>query len=157
MVDQPTPQSSRYFYCCSLPLDVGSVIRPGNWGRIMRMYTPQSSPNAWLLVRELAYELARMQSFPQKPNRFEALFLCTSEADLNEFRNTSNRHLDLGYEVELVDPNAPSHLGDWTLANMQNTDNLQVFINRAAQYWHGQDIVKPELITLSPVRITRVL
>ena len=40
---------------------------------------------------------------------------------------------------------------------MQNTDNLPVFENRATLYWQGINIVKPELVTLSPIRITRVL
>jgi len=146
-----------YFYCNSLTLGVGSIIRPGNWGRILRTYAPQSSPNPWLLTRELAYELVRVLYFPQKPSRFDCIFICLSEADLNEFRTTTNRHLDLGYEVELVDPQAPNHLGDWTLPNMQNTDDLSVFEKRATLYWQGNNIVKQELITLSPVRITRVL
>lgn len=146
-----------YFYCYSLPLEVGSVIRPGNWGRILRTYTPQSSPSPWLLTRELVYEAVRIRSFPQKPSRFDSLFVCLSETDLNEFRVSTNRHLDLGYEVELVDPQAPKHLGDWTLPNMQNTDNLLVFEQRATLYWQGTNIVKQELITISPIRITRVL
>jgi hypothetical protein len=146
-----------YFYCCSLPLEVGSVVRPGNWGRIIRTYTPQSSPNPWLLTRELIYEMVRIQSFPQKPSRFDCLFLCLNECDLTEFRTTTNRHLDLGYEVELVNPQAQNHLGDWTLPNMQNTDNLTVFENRANLYWQGNNIVKQELVTLSPIRITRIL
>jgi hypothetical protein len=70
-----------YFYCCSLPLEAGSVIRPGNWGRILRTYTPQSSRDAWLLARELVWELVRLQRFPAKPSRFEGIFLCFSEGD----------------------------------------------------------------------------
>lgn len=147
----------RYFYCYSLPLEVGSVIRPGNWGRILRTYTPQSSPNPWPLTRELTYELVRIRSFPQKPSRFDCIFLCLSEKDLGEFRATTSRHLDIGYEVELVDPDAPSHIGDWTLPNISNADNLPVFENRATLYWEGNNVVKPELITLSAIRVTRVL
>ncbi len=148
----------RYFYCYSLPLEVGSVIRPGNWGRILRTYSPQSHPNNWLLARELAYELVRVKSFPNKPSRFDCLFVCLSETELNEFRASSNRHLDLGYEVELVDPTAPSHLGDWTLANMEISDNLPVFESRASLYWQATSpIAKPEFLTQSPIRITRVL
>lgn len=149
--------SQKYFYCCSLPLEVGSIIRSGNWGRIIRTYTPQLSPNPWLLARELAYELVRVQNFPNKPSRFECIYVCLDEADLNEFRSSTNRNLDLGYEVELVDSNAPSHIGDWTLANIQNTDNLPNFESRANLYWQGGNVNKPELITLSPIRVTRVL
>jgi hypothetical protein len=158
MTDATTPPPKRYFYCCSVPVEVGSVVRPGNWGRIMRLYTPQSAPNAWILVRELAYELVRVRSFPQKPSRFDSLFVCTSEADLRDFRIGAGRLIDLCYEVELVDPAAPSHFGDRTLPNLQNTDDLQVFMNRAALYWQGASpIVKEELVTLSPIRITRAL
>jgi len=149
--------SQRYFYCYSLPLEAGSVIRPGNWGRILRTYTPQSSPNPWILTRELAYELVRVRGFPHKPSRFQSIFVCLSEADLNDFRATANRRLDLAYEVELVDPQAPRHIGDWTLPNMQNTDDLSAFENRATLYWQGSTIVKQELVTLSPIRITSVL
>jgi uncharacterized protein DUF2441 len=149
--------TQRYFYCYSLPLDVGSVIRPGNWGRILRTYTPQSSPNAWILTRELVWEVVRLRSFPDRPSRFEAIFLCLSEKDLNEFSAAAGRRLDLAYEVELVDPSAGSHTGDLTLTNIQNTDSPAVFEQRATQYWQGTNIVKPELITVSPIRITRVL
>ena len=146
-----------YFYCCSLPLQVGSIILPGNWGRIIRTYTPQSCQHPWLLTRELVYELVRVKDFPRKPSRLECLFLCMNEADLNEFRTTYNRHLDLGYEVELVDPQSPNHIADWTLPNMQNSDNLTVTENRATLYWRGENIVKQELLTVSPIRIMRVL
>ncbi len=149
--------TQRYFYCYSLPLEVGSVIRPGNWGRILRSYTPQAYPNAWVLIRELVWEEVRLRYFPDKPSRFEGIFVCLNEEDLNEFRATANRRLDLPYEVELVDPSASSHVGDLTLANMQNMDSVTVFEQRAAQYWQGTNIVKSELITVSPIRITRVL
>jgi Protein of unknown function (DUF2441) len=109
------------------------------------------------LARELVFELIRVRHFLQKPSRFESLFVCLSEVDLNEFRTTANRRLDLGYEVKLVDPEALSHLGDWTLPNMQNTDDVSVFEKRATLYWQGNTIVKQELITLSPIKITRIL
>jgi hypothetical protein len=147
----------RYFYCYSLPLEVGSVIRPGNWGRILRTYTPQSSSSPWILTRELVYELVRVRSFPKKPSRFDSIYVCFTEADLNDFKVNTNRRLDLGYEVELVNPQAPNHIGDWTLPNMQNTDDLSAFESRANLYWQGSNIVKQELITLSSIRITRVL
>lgn len=98
-----------------------------------------------------------MRDFPEKPSRFDGIFVCFSEKDIDEFRATTNRRIDLRYEVELVNPSAITHVGDWTLANMQNTDDVSVFEQRAAQYWHGSNIVKPELLTASPIRIVRVL
>jgi len=144
-----------YYYCYSLPLEPGSVIKPGNWGRILKKYTPQTSPNCWLFVRELVYESVRREAFPHKPSRFDSIFLCFTENDLIEFRDTNNRRLDIAYEIEVIDETTPSHIGDLTLANMANTDDYHVFENRARLYWQGENIVKQELITTSPIRIIR--
>lgn len=148
---------SRYYFCCSLPLEVRSVIKPGNWWRIICTYTPQTHPNSWLLAQELTIELVRREAFAAKPSRFDSLFLCMNEADLNEFMTTNRREIDLKYEVELLDPNAPSHIGDWTLYNIHPNYSYEVLRNRAQLYWEGNRIVKPEFVTLSSVRITRIL
>lgn len=148
---------SSYFYCYSLPLAAGSVINPGNWGRILRMYTQQTNAQPWVLIRELAYEGVRRQQFPAKPSRFDGLFVCETEADLKDFRMAANRRLDIGYEVELVDPSASCHRGDRTLPNLQPTDDLPTFETRAVLYWQGTSIMKPELLTLSSIRIVRQL
>lgn len=146
-----------YFYCYSLPLGAGSIINPGNWGRILRTYTQQTNPQAWVLIRELVYESVRREHFSFKPSRFDSLFLCTTEADLMTFRANTGRHLDIGYEVKLVDPQATSHLGDWGAANTQGNANVPAYENLAQTYWQAASITKPELVTTSPIRIIRVL
>ncbi len=97
-----------------MPLDAGSVVHPGNWDRILRTYSHQTFSNTWL---SLVSELVRREAFPAKPSRLHCLFLCTSQRGLSEFRAASGRLRDIGYEVELIDPRAQSHLGDWTLPN----------------------------------------
>ena len=126
-----------YFYCCSTPLAQGSVVNPGNWGRILRMYTQQGSPNPWILTRELIYELVRVRSFPAKPSRLDCLFVCMSETDLTAFRANAGRIFDIGYEVELVDPQASNHLGDWSAANSQPTANMPAYENSGAPLLAG--------------------
>ena len=132
-------------------------MEPGNWGRMLRLYTPHAQPNAWLLIRELVYEDIRGTHYPNKPSRLQSTFLCVAEADIHEFRTSYNRMFDIAYEVEVVDGNASAHVGDWTLPNMVDTDNVQVFENRAHLYWQAQSIVKQEVVTLSPVRVLRRL
>jgi hypothetical protein len=138
-------------------LATGSVIEPGNWGRMLRLYTPQAQPNSWLLVRELVYEGIRRAHYSAKPSRIVSTFLCLTESDIQEFRIQYNRNFDLMYEVEIIDQNAPRHIGDWTLPNMANTDTVQVFELRAHLYWQGNDAMKQEIVTPSPVRILRRL
>lgn len=149
--------AATYFYCFSLTLGVGSIVLPGNWGRMFLHYTPQKSPNPWTITREYIYELVRLQSFPDKPSRLKASFLCFTEQDMHEFRAQNDRPQDVGYEVELLNPDAPSHIGDWNIPTMTPNDNLVVFHSKAQMYWEGVSPIKPELVTMSPFRIVRVI
>lgn len=144
-----------YFWCCSYPLGVGSVVFPGNWGRILKLYTPQSGHNAWLLVQELVFEEIRFREFSSKPSRFETVFLCRTTEDILQFREASNRIKDLVYEVELVEPARPSHVGDMALACCQASDNFESFASRARCYWSGEGSDQPETITTSAIRIMK--
>ena len=147
-----------YFYCSPEPLDVGSVVDPGDWRRILRTYNHQIFSEAWtVLVGELVYEIVRRELFPTKPSRFHCLFLCTSEDGLLDFRAASGRPRDIGYEVELVNPQAQSHLGDWTLLNVRSTDDVAAIARHALLYWRGISVANPQLATLSPIRIARRL
>ena len=147
-----------YFYCCPMPLDVGSVVHPANWERILCTYSPRTFSDTWLtLVSELVQEHVRRGAFPMKPSRFHCLFLCTSAPGLSAFRIASGRVRDIGYEVELLDPQAQGHLGDWTLSNIRSTDSVATITRNAFLYWRGISIANPELATLSPIRIVRRL
>lgn len=144
-----------YFYCCSLPLAAGSIVNPGNWGRIIRTYTPQTSPNAWLFIRELIFEEVRKKFFTEKPSRFHSLFLCPDEEGIKEFKKVNNRTLDIVYEVEILDERLPSHSGDWSLFSIQNNDNYLTFSDRAKLYWSGENITKQEFVTVSSIKIIK--
>ena len=147
-----------YFYCCPMPLDVGSVVYPSDWEHILRNYSHQTFSCTWpVLVSELVHELVRREMFPTKPSRFRCLFLYTNENNLREFRIASGRRRDLSYETELLDPQAQSHLGDWTLRNIRATDSVATVTRNAFLYWRGISIANPELATLSPIRIARRL
>jgi hypothetical protein len=150
------PMPLNYYYACSLPLEVGSVVLPGNWGRMLRTYTPQCG-NPWILSRETVYEIIRLREFPSKPSRFYSIFLCPTEALLNAFCARTNRIFDLKYEVELVDANANSHNGDWTLANLPDNLNIQAIEDRARQYWNGHNLENVEFMTMSAARIVHRL
>jgi hypothetical protein len=148
-----------YFYCCPELLDVGSFVDPGKWGRILRTCNhPTTFSSTWIiLVRELIYEFVRREQFPTKPSRFDCLLLCTSEDDLSDFRTASGRRFDYCYEAELVNPQAQSHFGDWTLTSIKPTDDVSTIERSALLYWQGTSMAKPELATLSPIWITRRL
>lgn len=132
------------------------MILPGNWGRILKRYKP-SHPNLRVLVRELIFEQIRLREFASKPSRFETVFLCHTEEDILEFKNEYNRPLDLVYEVELVDSTSSSHVGDMALAGLQDSDEFESFAERARSYWKGGTLEKPETITMSPIRVKKLI
>ncbi len=146
-----------YYYCCSLPLESGSIIKPGNWGRIMKKYTPHTSPNILTLTRELIFEQVRFKYFSGKPSRFESIFICPDEDTIINFRNTSNRVLDIIYKVELVDSDEPQHRGDYNrAADIRSDDNFKSIEEKAKDYWQGNDISNVELVTTSRIRIVEM-
>ena len=149
--------AEQYYYCYSLPLEPGSIIKPGNWGRIINTYTPESSPNSWLFSRELIFEQIRLSEFPEKPSRLESIFLCLDEATIKEFKIATNRNLDIIYKVELVDSGEPQHTGDYTLADIQRNDNFFSLKEKAIKYWKGEGITKAELITTSRIQVIEMI
>jgi hypothetical protein len=45
-----------YYFACSYPLEIGSVVLPGNWGRIVAMYNTLGFGNPWIQYREDVFE-----------------------------------------------------------------------------------------------------
>ena len=111
--------------------------------------------NAWTLARELIYEQVRQEHFSSKPSRFDALFLCFSEVEAEKFRSSTSRPFDLIYEVELMEPTAPTHIGNWALINWNQNDNIETLKVQAHAYWLGSDLTNRELVTSSPAKVVR--
>ena len=63
-------ESQTFFHLSGGLLGEGSVILPGNWGRILRAYGWQH-PQA---AKEMILEAARLRIAPGKPSRLECCF-----------------------------------------------------------------------------------
>jgi hypothetical protein len=59
------------YFACTLMLDEGSIVRPGNWGSIVRLIG--SDHREW--QREIILEDIRKTEFPHLPSRFESAFV----------------------------------------------------------------------------------
>lgn len=145
---------SSYFFACSYPLEPGSIVKAGNWGRMIKSYSPQAGA-PWILIREMAYEEIREKEFPNKPSRFESIFLCSSLDGISSFIRDNNRQFDIAYEVELVDPSAAHHEGCLNNPVVMNEDNYLTLMDKARAYWGAEGVQNPEFLTLSSVRIVR--
>ena len=98
------------FHFNSSLLGPGSIIRPGNWGRIVRLKGSQHPE--W--ARECILERIRQTEFSHLPSRFDCVFLFGSftEAEFYKASLGANALLVM-YEVELTNPDVRQHEADW--------------------------------------------
>jgi hypothetical protein len=116
------------FHFNSTPLAPGSVILPGNWGRIIRL-TGSRHPE-W--NREQILERIRQAEFSALPSRFESVFFFSSKAAADKYRVMPGSALLVMYKVELLDPSAPQHEADWKGTGPYEDDGKW-----ARRYWSG--------------------
>lgn len=153
--------STTYFHYAGIKLAPGSIIEPGNWGRMVRLYpTNADANNAWRLARELVFEQVREREFPKLPSRLNSCFVFESRDHARSASNGMNGYWNLLYEVELVQPDLARHRGDFDLlsACMQadNTPFLAKATRSATSYWSGVIHSNvPEILTASPLRVIR--
>lgn len=117
------------------------------------MYSTNGFGNAWIQYREDVFERVRMNEYPKLPSRLRSIFLCDSIGGLREFLTVTNRAIDLTYEVSLVDPAEPVHIGCLSLLDFQQKEGLDSFTKKAGLYWSGVEVTRPEIVTTSRVRI----
>lgn len=138
-----------HFHCSSLPLQPDSVIDPGNWGRIIR----NAGWSHNLSGRETILEHVRKNEFPHKPSRLDASFFFDNETEARFYAGSDGRHLTmLTYEVELLEPDAVQHIGDWRNVAAKGPLDL----SWASNYWAGE-MLPPHSDPAWPVQCREIL
>src|SRR6185437_14503207 len=144
-----------FFHVSPLILGAGSVISPGNWGRVINTYkVHHQSP---LTVKELCFENVRLAHHPEKPSRFLSMFLFPSHPlAFNHLQ--ANDPTCVVYEVELIDHEAAVFHGNIQVVNDypdQSIPAIPFFMNKATQYWRGLTELThtSEFLTYSAIRI----
>lgn len=119
------------YHVCPTWLDQGSIIRPGNYGRIVRQLG-QAHPR-W--GTEQILEAVRSTDYPNKPSRLSSAFGC-EDAEVARVFRARNCLTALIYEVELVDPDAPIHITDFNyIQTYDQFEDLRDMNNVAHIYW----------------------
>src|SRR6516225_4549681 len=137
--------SEPFFHLSGIMLRPGSIIEPGNFGRIVQATGPAHTH--W--QREQALEMARAKNYPNKPSRLEAAFVSVDVAEARSFRaRIPGFTFHVLYRVSLLDPASPSHLTDTRLSERQGPAHY----DWANLYWSEYDpskIVIPGIGTLA--------
>jgi hypothetical protein len=150
--------SARFFHSCPLLLESGSVVQPGNWGRILNCYRQPNVNNGWMLAREMTYEAIRSSEFPGRPSRLSSAFIFESLEHANQYKSQFSPWNPL-YEVELINPDALSHKAGFNLIQFpgDHTEFLPVVVSCARDYWRGREITVPEILTKSPLKVMAMI
>ena len=149
------------YHYAQLRLGAGSIIEPGNFGRLIKRYNDyRSAQQGWLMARELIFESVRPVP---KPSRFSACFVLLTEADAKTYRQTNDPNFyQVLHEVEIVDATLAQHTGglSWIDAPPTPSPILDRWRFQASQYWAGSAGTVErgsELLTASQLRVIRPL
>jgi len=153
-----SPATKTFFHATYVPLAPGSVIEPGNWGRMLNTYV--RNHNDYVLLRETIFEQVRRQDFPHLPSRLNCVFLCRTEEELRIFM--SKNHInDIPYEVTLQQDDATTFATGYDLPDIPvGPPLLPTLRERATAYWRGEGVEsskRVEVLTATPVRVVRRL
>ena len=146
----------KLYHSLFVKLEVGSIVLPGNFGRIIRFQQGQGDA---MLHRELAYETVRMCNFPEKPSRMEAIFACQGADSMIKFLvdYRQSAPTELIYEVEIADGEAPTHFAPINRVGPTATGNAwDGYMKNSFEYWAWDATrheVPMEVVTTSPLRI----
>lgn len=121
-----------YYHVCPTLLDKGSIILPGNFGRIIRDMGIEHP----LWSRENILEFFRKENFPDKPSRLNATFVFETK-EATEFFKTHNCPNGVIYKVAPTNPKAKRHEGD--LHCLQPTSSVGDWEEIARRYWEGKE------------------
>lgn len=109
------------------------------------------------MLREYVLELIRTRSFSDRPSRFACAFYCINEQDARRFARENGMRANILYQIKLVEPDAGSFVTDWTFYGMSDDHSMQDLEKLAHCYWRGESPPNPEILTLSPMRIVKML
>ena len=141
-----------YFHCSALPLGNGSIILPGNWGRIIRLYHSNPS-NHFIAFREYVLEKIRAIEFLSKPSRLDSCFVLKTfdEAQAYQIRNSP---VGVLYEVEPVGEVQSLHEASYDL-NPEPQSYFNHIEQAARDYWMATKLQSLEVVIPLPIRIIR--
>ncbi|WP_157094164.1 hypothetical protein [Brucella pseudogrignonensis] len=140
-----------FYHCAPLRLGAGSIIEPGNWGRIKRSFEQLPTQN----YREIAYEFGRLALNPAAPSRLDCVFCCETLAEANNYL-AQNAPASVIHEVVPTNPHAVIFRTSWDFVGNVNPNIVTPFAdleNGIRSYWAGNPVQHVEVLIGGSVRV----
>lgn len=142
-------ESNEYYWLGFYELGKGSIVYPGNWGRIERL----ALANNPYVANELVLENARLRQFPNLPSRLTSIFLCKTIEDIKDFKLKNSKITEIIHKVKLTNISANITTADWSLAMPQLNESFGQAELRALQYWKNESTVNQEVLAESAIEV----
>ncbi len=154
---QAVTEHRAFYHCAPMSLEVGGVIRSGNWGRIVRATSIAGvNDGTSKIIFELAYEHSRLLHNPSAPSRLDCIFCCPTLEEAQAYR-AAQQPTGIVYKVSPIDPNTPVHLTSWSLWGLGTGLNFSQSQMRLKDYWTAAPTGQREVLVGGPVQIVDVI
>lgn len=118
-----------------IQLEPGSIINPGNWGRIIS----EAGPSHHCFAQEQVLENIRAMTFPYKPSRLRCNFAFRSKESAIAYQTIQQEkggYFNILYRVVPLLTNPSVHFGDYNLVEVtKHATNDVEANNNAGHYW----------------------
>ncbi|WP_079212934.1 hypothetical protein [Brucella pituitosa] len=150
------------FHCAPIKLGAGSIIEPGNWGRLFDLHDWNDAGSVQRDFAELAMEYGRKTIRPEAPSRFNCVFCLEDEALARNYAQQFARQSVL-HQVEPVevDGQLPAQFRTmysliWALER-EALSPLKALELNIQRYWQGNPDRDVEVLVGGPVRVVRAI
>lgn len=138
--------AAELFHISPTMLSPGSIILPGNWGRVFRLGNVIGvRQNPQIFIRESTFELIRLLEFSDKPSRLSSLFAFDDIECVRKFISETGRHSEIIYRIA-VDEGTAKHRGTLNLGYNEQCGLYDQALEKAREYWRGEATGYGELI-----------
>ena len=141
-----------FYHVAPITLGEGSIIMPGNWGRMLMMHDALNP----VLFREHVFELVRMKNFADKPSRLQCVFAVETADEAARYR-AAHQPNGLIYEVRVEAEKCAVHRGNYDFTVSPDLTYPRGFHDLAHRYWSELRNDCIEVLIPAPVRIMRGL
>lgn len=141
-------QGTHLYWSAMSGLRPGAVVRPGDFqAHFMHQVlievqsdslavTVSNAAETGRVMMELAWETVRLREFPQRPSRFDCLFLWPEASAARRF--DSHREACELYDVEILEC-ARAFAADMNLISyFEESETLASMFERARRYWQAE-------------------
>jgi hypothetical protein len=127
-----------YYHVSTRELRINTILTQGIYGERIRRHDTVSENYAKYIQEEL-FELVRQKDYPQRPSRFNCVFLFRDIATATYFYAQVGRYQGYIYEVEVIDDD--QFVAEMDLLHCVGA-NAQTIQKSAEYYWNGEHHLK---------------